>query len=150
MSDNTPEKKGTYAELKGFHRAVPIILFAVAAFVAVCFITKNTGSLGRAISEFFLGVFSIGGYFIPAMLAIHAIFYPSDIQKRRVLISRMIFSLVLVITVSVLTHAIANYGEELSYSASELYRNGKEAVGGGFIGGNGDTRVDEDRSHIVK
>ena len=135
MSDNTKKRESAYSQLKGFHRAVPIILFALAVFIAVCFITQSTGTLGRAISGFFLGTFSIGAYFIPAMMALHAIFYPTDIKKKRVLISRILFSLVLVITVSVLTHAIANYGQPLTYSPSELYQNGMQRIGGGFIGG---------------
>ncbi len=133
--DENKKKDGTYASLKGFHRAVPIILFAVAIFTTVCFFTQNTGAVGRAISDFLLGCFSIGGYFIPAFLALHAFFYPSDLQKKRVLISRIVFSVVMVITVSVLTHAIANWGEELVYSASDFYGEGKESISGGFIGG---------------
>ena len=135
MSDNKQKKGGAYSQLKGFNRAVPIILTALALFIAICFITQNTGALGRAISGFLLGCFSIGAYFIPPLMVIHAIFYSGDLKKKRVLISRIIFSLVLVITVSVLTHAVANFGEELSYSASALYTEGKETVGGGFIGG---------------
>ena len=134
MSDNN-KKKSAYSRLKGFNRAVPILLFAASLFVAICFITQNTGALGRAIAGFFLGSFSIGGYFIPALIAVHAFFYASDVSNKRVLISRIIFSLVLVITISVLTHAIANYGDELVYSASKLYTDGKNAVGGGFVGG---------------
>ncbi len=135
MSDNKQKKCGAYSELKGFNRALPIILAALAIFIAVCFMTKNTGALGRGISEFLLGSFSIGAYFFPALMIIHAFFYPSDVKKKKVLISRIIFSFVLIITVSVLTHAIANFGKELSYSASALYSDGKENVGGGFIGG---------------
>ena len=135
MPDKTEKKESTYSQLKGFKRAVPIILLGLAVFVAICFITQNTGAVGRAISGFFLGTFSVGGYFIPVLIAIHALFFPSDVHKKKVLISRIIFSLVLVITVSVLAHAITNYGEELTYSASELYNNGKQAIGGGFIGG---------------
>ena len=135
MSDNKQKKGGAYSELKGFNRAVPIILAALAVFIAVCFITQNTGALGRGISEILLGAFSIGAYFFPALMLIHAFFYPSDLKKKKILISRIIFSFVLVITVSVLTHAIANFGDELTYSASALYNDGKEAVGGGFIGG---------------
>ena len=135
MEENNKKKDGAYASLKGFHRAVPVILFAVAIFTAVCFFTQNTGAVGRAISDFLLGCFSIGGYFIPAFLALHACFYPSDLQKKRILISRIIFSAVMVVTVSVLTHAIANWGEELLFSASDLYAEGKERIGGGFVGG---------------
>ena len=55
MSDNKEKKESAYSQLKGFHRAIPIILSALALFIAVCFITKNTGTLGRAISGFLRG-----------------------------------------------------------------------------------------------
>ena len=135
MSASKKRKGSAYSQLKGLHRAVPILLVALALFIAICFITQNTGAVGRAISEFLLGCFSIGGYFIPALIVVHAVFYSSDITCKRVLISRIVFSLVLVITISVLAHAIVYYGEELTYSAEELYSNGVESVGGGFIGG---------------
>lgn len=135
MSYGKKTKGSAYAQLKGFHRAVPILLIAFALFIAICFITQDTGKVGRAISGFLLGCFSIGGYFIPALIAVHAVFYSSDIKSRKVLISRIVFSLVLIITISVLTHAIVYYGEDLTYSASELYANGKLSKGGGFIGG---------------
>ncbi len=135
MTKKTKKKESAYASLKGFHRAVPIILVAISVFIALCFVTHNTGKVGLAISDFLLGSFSVGGYFIPAVLVLHAFFYPSDIQKKRRLISRVIFSFVVIITVSAMTHAVANYGEDLVYSARELYENGKSSNGGGFVGG---------------
>ena len=135
MTKKTKKKENEYSALKGFHRAVPIILVAVAIFVTLCYITHNTGKVGLFISDFLLGTFSVGGYFIPALLLLHAFFYPSDIKNKRRLISRIIFSFIILITISALTHAIAYYGEELTYSAADLYSNGKLSTGGGFIGG---------------
>ena len=136
MATNEKKRKeGTYAQLRGFHRAVPIILFALAIFVALCFIIKeSTGAFGRAIGDFLLGCFSIGGYFIPVLFALHAILYPSDIHNKR-LLGRIIFSLVLLIFISAMTHAISNFNVEPYFSASEFYNSGKESVGGGFVGG---------------
>ena len=74
MQKNTKKKSGTYSELTGFRRAVPIILTALAVFIALCFIMQDTGAFGRVISDVLLGLFSIGGYFIPAFLVIHALF----------------------------------------------------------------------------
>ena len=134
MSDNK-NRDGAYGQLAGIHRAIPIILVAIAIFIATCFITENTGVFGVALSNFLLGCFSIGGYFIPALFAVHAIFYPSDIQKKKRLISRIIFSLLLVITVSALTHAVYAAKNGLEFSTESFYALGKEAKGGGFIGG---------------
>ena len=95
MQDEKKSKEGAYASLTGFHRAVPIILFAMAIFIALCYFTKDhTGAFGKVVAGFLLGSFSIGGYFIPVLFAVHAFFYASDIQHKR-LISRIIFSFLL-------------------------------------------------------
>ena len=90
MKEN--EKKTDSGSPGGFHRVVPIILLAVAVFIGICYITSGeTGMLGSAISGVFLGLFSAGAYAIPFVLAIHALFYNSDIKEKRIL-SRIIFS----------------------------------------------------------
>ena len=77
MSENkTNSKEGAFTSLKGFHRAVPIILVAVSVFIALCFITKNTGALGNFISSVLLGLFSAGGYFIPFFLICQTVCAP--------------------------------------------------------------------------
>ena len=134
MSNNKNNKEGAYASLTGFRRAIPIILFAAAIFIALCFITQNTGALGVAIGGFLLGSFSIGGYFIPVLFAVHAFFYPSDVQRKRV-ISRLVFSVLLVIAISAFAHAISIFGNEPVFSAADFYNNGKMNIGGGFVGG---------------
>ena len=134
MTNPTPKKDGAYASLTGFRRAVPIILIAFAVFTGLCFIMQDTGALGHAISSVLLGLFSIGGYFIPAFLVIHAIFYPSDVQKKRTL-SRIIFTVLAVVTISALVHTIAYFDEAPVFRAKAFYVNGINSKGGGFIGG---------------
>ena len=134
MTTPTPKKDGAYASLTGFRRAVPIILIAFAVFTGLCFIMQDTGALGHAISSVLLGLFSIGGYFIPAFLVIHAIFYPSDVQKKRTM-SRIIFTVLAVVTISALVHTIAYFDEAPVFKAKAFYVNGINSKGGGFIGG---------------
>ncbi len=132
MSDN--KKKTSYSSLTGFKRAVPIILFAVSVFVALCFITQEMGSLGPAISGILLGLFSWGAYAIPALLALHAIFYPSDVGEKRVL-SRIIFSAIAVISLSAFAHTVSFWqNKEAVFNIGEFYRNGQSAIGGGVVG----------------
>ncbi len=132
MSDN--KKKTSYSSLTGFKRAVPIILFAISVFVALCFITQEMGSLGPAISGVLLGLFSWGAYSIPALLALHAIFYPSDVGEKRVL-SRVIFSAIAVISLSAFAHTVSFWqNEEAVFNIGEFYRNGQSAIGGGVVG----------------
>ncbi|MBQ4071421.1 MAG: hypothetical protein IJD51_03280 [Clostridia bacterium] len=134
MTKNNKPKESAYAALTGPHRAVPIVLIALAVFITVCFFTQNTGSFGRAISGFFRGLFAFGAYFVPVLLAIHAFFYPSDRQKKRI-IKRIIFSVVLLIFISAFAHAISFWGEDASFVGRDAYANGKAGIGGGFIGG---------------
>ena len=139
-NEKNTQKVGAYASLTGFRRAVPFILAALALFTALCFITQksgaaeSTGALGRWFADFLLGTFSIGGYAIPALLGIHAIFYASDVLKKRTL-SRVIFSAIAVIFISAVTHVAYNFNVKFEYSASTFYSDGIALHGGGFVGG---------------
>ena len=130
------EKKSSaqYSSLTGIHRAVPIILFAVAVFTMFCYITQDIGALGRAISTVFLGLFSVGAYAIPLLLTLHAVFYPADISEKKVL-PRVIFSLVAITLIAAITYAITYWNTELTFNPVEYFKSGCESIGGGFIGG---------------
>ncbi len=136
MADNKSKKQaaGGYAGLTGFRRAIPIILFAFSVFIALCFITQNTGTLGQAIAGFLTGLFSWAAYGIPLLLAIHAIFYPSDSGTHRV-ITRVIFTVVTLVLVAALAHTFTVIGTEPVFTPRDFYEAGKSCVGGGFIGG---------------
>ena len=130
MSENKKPKEGYYSTLTGARRCVPIVLFACALFVGVCFITKSVGALGEGISSLLLGLFSFGAYAIPPLLVIHAIFYAEDYTKKRT-VSRVIFSLLTVILISAIEYAIVFWGQEYPFSPAEFY-NTKSA--GGLVG----------------
>ena len=93
------KKQGYYSALTGFKRAVPIILGALAVFIAICFFTDDSGALGSGIKPLLLGLFSTGAYGIPLLLLIHAVFYAEDVAKKRVL-SRFIFTVITVLSIS--------------------------------------------------
>ncbi|MBR5817162.1 MAG: DNA translocase FtsK 4TM domain-containing protein, partial [Clostridia bacterium] len=125
---------GAYAQLTGFHRAVPIILIALAVFVTVCFVTKEqTGSFGIAVSDTLTGLFSIGGYFIPVFFLIHAFFYPTDIQKKS-LIARVLSTVVLLLIISAFVETVGTWNQHPSFDAKAAWDNGKRCVGGGTVG----------------
>ncbi len=134
MSNKKRTTETSYATLSGFRRSIPIILVALAVFSGLCFITQKTGLLGRLISNGLLGLFSIGGYFIPFILLIHAFFYPSDYKKKRT-VSRIVFSVITVCMISMLTHAITYSSEALVFAPKDFYLDGIKNKGGGFIGG---------------
>ena len=128
------KKEGSYASLKGFKKAVPIILGILGIFIAFCLITQSTGIFGAWIAKTIRGLFSAGAYFIPAFLIIHAFLYPSDIYKKR-LTARIIFSVVALIMISAFSHTVSNIGSSYGFEVGEFYFNGQEGVGGGFFGG---------------
>ena len=128
------DRKKKEATFTGFRKAIPVILIALAIFCAICFVSSGTGALGRAISGGLRGLFSIGAYVVPLLILIHAIFYPSDLKKKRVW-SRIIFSIVTLISVSAITHAITYFKSDLVFSARDFYNNGVKNKGGGFVGG---------------
>ena len=138
MSENRNDSKkqgemNNDNEIVGFKRAVPIILFAIAAFIELCFITQNTGVLGRFIGTALLGLFSYAAYAIPLLLFIHALFYYRDVGNKCVL-SRTVFSVIAILAFSAFAYTLSSFGEEAVFNAGEFYRNGIERVGGGFIG----------------
>ena len=93
QQNNNVNKDGYYAALTGFHRAVPIVLTAVAVFIAICFITGGTGLAGEGLVSVLRGLFSYGAFAIPVMIIVHSVFYAEDVAKKRIL-TRAIFSLI--------------------------------------------------------
>ena len=137
MNEKDPAEKTTpHAKepLTGFQRAVPVLLFALAVFVALCFLTQNTGTLGPLISGVLLGLFSSAAFAVPVLILLHALFYASDYRRGRRL-TRLIFSAVFLLMLSCFIYAVTYFGTDVVFDAGEFYRRGKETVGGGFFGG---------------
>ena len=133
MTDKN-KTSASYSSLKGFHRAVPIVMIALAVFLAFCFMIKDMGIFGNAISGLLLGLFSYGAYAIPLLMTLHAIFYASDLEEKR-LVSRTIFSLVTVISIAALGYAICYWNGEPTFNLVSFYKDAQAGTGGGFIGG---------------
>ncbi len=132
--ENDNKIRGAYASLTGFRRAVPIILFALALFTGICFIAPGSVGLGRYVADFFKGLFSVGGYFIPFLLMIHALFYPQDTLKKRT-VARIVFSITVLLFFSAFLHAVKSFNTDMSFTPAEFYKAGKKLSGGGFFGG---------------
>ena len=127
MNDN--KKQHSFSDLKGIHKAVPIILISSAIFIAVCLFIEM-GTLGDGIRSLFRGLFSWGAATIPIALIAHAICYPADLAEKRV-VPRLIFSIVAVVLLSSVDYAIFSWGSE------PVFTPGKSFTGmenGGFIG----------------
>ncbi len=137
MNDKDPAEKkpqNPKEPLSGFQRAVPVLLFALAVFVALCFFTQNTGTLGPLISGVLLGLFSSAAFAVPVMILLHALFYASDYRRGRRL-TRLIFSVVFLLMLSCFIYAVTYFGTDVVFDVGEFYRRGRQAIGGGLFGG---------------
>ena len=130
MENNKGTSNGKATELTGFHRAVPIILTAVAVFIFICFITGGSGLAGEGLVSVLRGLFSFGAYAIPLMIILHAVFYAEDHAKKRVL-TRVIFSLITVVVVASIEYTICFWGADAAFDPVGSYT---AQVNGGFIG----------------
>ena len=128
MKDNS-KKQGSFSSLKGLHKAVPIILGAVAIFIALCLFV-DMGALGSGTRVMLLGLFSWGAVMIPISLVVHAICYARDFHEKKI-VKRGIFSLVSVLLISSIDYAIYIGNGEIVFNPSEAI-NGN---GGGLVGG---------------
>ena len=129
MSENN-KKESKFSKLTGLHKAVPIILAALAIFISICLFAGSGGLLGSAVGGLIRGLFSHGAYAIPLLMLWHAICYADDLEEKKIL-KRAIFSSLIVLTVSCTDYAIYSWGGAV-FSPVANYVN---MVGGGFIGG---------------
>ena len=131
MPDN--DRKTPNPKYEGLHRAMPIILVALALFIELCFFLEDMGILGAAISGVMLGLFSFGAYLIPVIIVTHAVFYRDDIEKGRVL-SRIFFSLAILLIFSSAIYTFGHLDGNVSFDPAKSYTDGQARIDGGFIG----------------
>jgi len=136
MAENKKKKERPEAAIVAVKWAVPVVLSAIALFIAFCFIAQEqTAHLGVIVAGTLRGLFSFGGYLIPVLLIVHAIFFASDIDNKR-LIPRIILSILLLTGTSMLIHTVWFWEVEITeLNAALLYKDGTNSIGGGFIGG---------------
>ena len=132
MNDNN-RNNPSYASLKGAHRAIPIVLFGIAVFCTLCFLISDIGDFGRAIRSILFGLFANGAYFIPVLICLHAIFYPSDLAEKKIA-SRFLFSFVSLVMISSFCYSIKFWNADGEFDVATYYALGKEGIGGGAIG----------------
>lgn len=130
--NEAPETKAQAVPIPtGFSRGVPILLFALAVFLTLCFMTQSTGAIGKFISGLLLGLFSYAAYTLPLLIALHGAFYYSDLHFGRRL-TRLIFSAITVVGISTLIYVIRTWGTEPDFTFIQYYTDGKN--GAGLIG----------------
>ena len=138
---------------KPAHRAIPYILFGVAAFVAICllinlFCNFNNkcaadptqhwmGSVGYWICYALFGLFGTAVFILPLLLLNLAIYWKAYIDNKLVL-EKILISLFLLFSMSMLIHSfnfIRLPDRQWHKTASELMALGAQMRGGGVLGG---------------
>ena len=118
---------------------VPVVLSAMALFITFCYIAQDeTAYLSFKIAGALRGWFSYACYMVPPLLIIQAIFFASDLEKKR-LIPRIILSALLLACTSMLIHTVYYWplpNTGLSINAAHLYNESElYGRGGGLVGG---------------
>ena len=128
MNDN--KKNNKFSDLKGIHKAVPIVLIAVAIYIAVCLFV-DMGPIGEGTRLILRGMFSWGAIMVPIALVAQALCYAGDLANKKIL-RRCIFSLVSVLLASCIDYAIFSWNGDIAFAPADALLN---MNGGGFIGG---------------
>ena len=135
-NQNTTQAKTTNNQNKkdaaksGLHKAAPIILTSLAAFLTLCFITSEGGLIGGFVTKILMGLFGNGAFAIPVALLLHAICYKGDVTSNKVK-SRAIFSAVSVAMIAAIDYAICYWSKEATFAPMDCFN---AMMGGGFIG----------------
>ena len=138
---------------KPAHRAIPYILFGVAAFVAICllinlFCNFNNkcasdptqhwmGSVGYGICYALFGLFGAAVFILPLLLLNLAIYWKAYVDNKLVL-EKVLISLFLLFSMSMLIHSFSFIrlpDDQWQKTASELMALGAQMRGGGVLGG---------------
>ena len=119
---------------KTVHKVVPWVLGALAVFLLLCYLLGEgkTGTLGEILKNYMTGVFSLGAYFLPLILLVHAVLYKRDLEAGSHGY-KFLFSFLLLAFLGTVAALFA--GAEPSFSVSGNYTLGKTLDGGGVVGG---------------
>ncbi len=120
-------------EDSAIHILMPYILGIFALFFALCFLLgeEKLGYFGKA-SVFLCGLFSVGAYFFPVFLTLHAIFYKRDLTAGSNLY-KFWFTFGNMTFLGVLCALI--HQTEPVFTPADNYLSGVDLSGGGLVGG---------------
>lgn len=127
---------------KFVHQFIPYILFVLALFFSVCFICVGlvdaggaVGVVGRALNDFFCGLFGWPAFILPLVLINLAVFWRNYVDMGLVPL-KLSFSLLILLVLSALVQVVTidSVGSE-GFAVAALWRNGVNLRGGGVLGG---------------
>ena len=144
-----PSEKDTQKEQKKDKPGVislimPYVLMVLALFVVACFLfidifsevssDNGVGIIGGAIRNFLCGLFGMGAFFVPVILAILAVVWSKAAEKKCAL-ARVFYGIVSLVSVSTFIHVVAQSRLELGLGIKVFYASGVNLDSGGVIGG---------------
>ena len=126
------------------HQVAMILLAVIAIFIALCFIfPSKVGLVGYGIATGFFGLFGIAAFLIPVLMLQVAYFWKRDVISGAIRY-KYIVAIVFLLLCAVIVHTFRSLAlrEAYTFSSSftwgqlkELFSDGREYQGGGFIGG---------------
>ena len=126
------------------YQIVMILLAILAVFITICFIfPNNVGLLGYGMAMGFFGVFGIAAFLVPVLMALILYFWKRDLASGAIRF-RYLFAIGVLFMFAMIIHTFRGMAlrEEYTFatafvweSLSELFTEGMEYQGGGFVGG---------------
>ena len=149
--NNNKEKVEAFPESKRekriVHQIMPYFLMALSIFIVASFffidvldgirLEDGVGFVGKWIRDVLCGLFGIGAFVIPVVIASLAISYRDAVEKNSIL-ARVFYTIIVSVFLSAFLHVIVDSATEIDVlfgNVKELYSKGMELVGGGAIGG---------------
>ncbi len=130
-----PARKPPRDENSLLHRVLPYVFVVCAVLLAVCFIVKNSGAVGVGLRNILLGLFGPCGYALPLLLIYFAIDWRRWVADGSH-IMKCIFAAVCLLFCGALAQLIGIAVDAEAYdSIPKLFESGKNAFGGGVLGG---------------
>ena len=143
LKKNASASKAENASSAGYI-LVMILLAILAIFIAICFIVPNSvGLLGYGLAMGFFGAFGIAAFLVPVLMLLVLYFWKRDVASGAVRY-RYLVAIGVLVMFGVIIHTFRGMAlrEEYTFesafvwdSLSQLFVDGMEYQGGGFVGG---------------
>ncbi len=141
---NNRAPSGAEQTLSTGHQVTIILLTVLAVFMAICFIVPdNVGLLGYGLAAGFFGIFGIAAFLIPFLILLLVYFWKRDVFSGAIRY-RYIFAISVILLFGLIIHTFRGMAlrEEYTFATAfaweklgELFLDGMEYQGGGFLGG---------------
>jgi len=114
---------------------MPPVLLLLALLLLICLLSPaHMGLLGGVMRSAMTGLLGGGAYLVPLLLAVIALFFKGDAEKKTVGL-RVLYASLLCLFFSVLLQLWVNPDNPHTFDVGGMWQKGSELVGGGALGG---------------